>query len=294
MIVGFKVRATVTDDPRTSPFLEGAKSIAEDLPIMVHLGRYPYTPSLSNLDAITALRPGDIITHAFRGHSGILTSDDTAVDPRFADAVDAGLRLDVGHSGSDFRFAAARPLFELGYRPTTISTDLNLFNTSGPVWSLPETMAKIWTLGVDLVDVIAMATSNTAASIGRSHELGNLDVGRDAEVSVLRVEDGVFDFSDGFETVQGTRRLTPVGCLRGGIWYKATGQFGPGYDGHQGDTFRPERDVPLTDTGTSPRAAAAGAVHRPPRSVHNAPAAAFGPPASASAGSGISGHHPRG
>lgn len=265
MIVGFKVRATTTGDPRHSPFLEGAKSIAGDLPIMVHLGRYPHTPSLANLDAITALRPGDIVTHAFRGHSGILVDSGIgrAVDPRFAAAVEAGVRLDVGHSGSDFRFAAARALLDLGYPPTTISTDLNLFNMSGPVWSLPETMSKIWALGVDLVDVIAMVTANSAAAIGRGDELGTLDVGRDAEVSVLRVETGDFELTDGFETVRHPRRLAPVGCLRAGVWYKSREQL----TSHE--QLTPGRTA-------APRDAAVGAAHRPPRSVRHASAAASG------------------
>jgi dihydroorotase len=224
-VVGLKVRATTTEDDRISPFLEGAKSVAGDLPIMIHLGKYPYTKSLTNLDAVAALRPGDIVTHAFRGHSGALVHDGTAVHPIFADAVARGVRLDIGHSGSDFRFAAARALLALGYPPHTVSTDLNLFNTDGPVFSLPETLSKIWALGVPLPDVIAMATVNPAASIHRSSELGTLGIGRAAEVSVLRVEEGPVAFSDGFETVAGERRLAPVGCLRGGAWIEATGPF---------------------------------------------------------------------
>jgi dihydroorotase len=225
VIVGFKVRATTTGDPRTSPFLEGAKKVADgvagDFPIMIHLGKYPYTPSLGNLDAIAALRPGDIVTHAFRGHSGILTDGGRAVDGRFAAAVDAGVRLDVGHSGSDFRFSAARDLFALGYLPTTISTDLNLFNVEGPVYSLPETMSKIWALGVDLPDVVAMATAHAAAVIQRSDDLGTLAVGRPAEVSVLRITEGAHPLSDGFETITAGRWLEPVGCLRAGTWIAA-------------------------------------------------------------------------
>jgi dihydroorotase len=240
-VVGFKVRATTTEDDRVSPFLEGAKSIAGDLPIMIHLGRYPYTKSLANLDAVAALRPGDIVTHAFRGHSGALVDGPpgqrgrsaaarpaaaaVTVHPVFAEAVARGVRLDVGHSGSDFRFAAARALLDLGYPPHTISTDLNLFNADGPVYSLPETLSKIWSLGVGLADVIAMATTQPAASIRRSDELGTLGVGRPAEVSVLRIEAGPVAFFDGFDTVAGDRRLAPVGCVRGGAWIEATGPF---------------------------------------------------------------------
>jgi len=248
-VIGFKVRATTlsaasagnvtadlagdvtaaaagnVDSDRVSPFLEGAKAIAGDRPIMIHLGKYPYTRSLTNLDAVAALRPGDIVTHAFRGHSGALVNDGTAVHPVFADAVARGVRLDVGHSGSDFRFATARALLDLGFPPHTVSTDLNLFNEDGPVYSLPETLSKIWALGVPLADVIAMGTVNPAASIRRSDELGTLGVGRAAEVSVLRVDEGPVAFSDGFETVAGERRLAPVGCVRGGTWIEATGPF---------------------------------------------------------------------
>jgi dihydroorotase len=221
VVVGLKVRATTTDDPGSSPFLEGAKSVAGERPIMIHLGSYPYTPSLSNLDAISALRAGDVVTHAFRGHSGFPVDGGIGVDPRFAAAIDRGVRLDLGHSGSDFRFDAARQLIALGYLPTTVSTDLNLFNDRRPVVSLPETMSKILALGVPLRDVVAMATSNAATSIHRSDELGSLAPGRTAEVSVLQIEAGPAELSDGFETVTADQRLTPVGCLRAGVWIDA-------------------------------------------------------------------------
>ncbi|HZP30404.1 MAG TPA: amidohydrolase/deacetylase family metallohydrolase, partial [Acidimicrobiia bacterium] len=143
------------------------------------------------------------------------------VIPEFRDAVDRGVRLDVGHSGTDFRFDAARRLFDLGYLPTTISTDLNEFNVNGPVYSLPETMSKIWALGVPLIDVVGMATTRTAETIGRGHELGRLAAGRVAEVSVLRVEDGPAALSDGSTELVAERRLVPVGCLRAGEWHPA-------------------------------------------------------------------------
>ncbi|MDT3439605.1 MULTISPECIES: amidohydrolase/deacetylase family metallohydrolase [unclassified Pseudofrankia] len=255
-VIGFKVRATTTEDDRVSPFLEGAKAIAGDLPIMIHLGKYPYTKSLTNLDALAALRPGDIVTHAFRGHSGALVNDGTAVHPVFAEAAARGVRLDVGHSGSDFRFASARALLDLGYPPYTISTDLNLFNEDGPVYSLPETMSKIWSLGVPLADVIAMATVNPAASIRRSAELGTLGVGRAAEVSVLRVEEGPAAFSDGFETIAGERRLAPVGCVRGGTWIEATGPFSAAARA-AGDPGAAANGLPRRQAGVAAASAAA-------------------------------------
>jgi dihydroorotase len=220
VIVGMKVRACYVDDPHTSPFLEAAKAVAGERPIMVHLGRFPFTPTISTTDLLHALRPGDVITHAFRGASGVLDGDGK-VTIAMRDAVERGLRLDVGHSGTDFRFATARVLFDQGYLPTTISTDLNIFNVDHPVVSLATTMTKIWALGISISDVIAMSTCKPAEVIGRSNELGTLAPGRVANVSVLRVDDGEFELSDGFETMSVSQQLAPVGCVRAGAWIAA-------------------------------------------------------------------------
>lgn len=220
VIVGLKVRACHTTDPEHSPFLVAAQRASRGKPVMVHLGRFPHTPTISTPDLLTALRPGDIITHAFRGAGGMLDANGTVI-PQFVDAVERGVRLDVGHSGTDFRFREARRLFDQGYLPDTVSTDLNIFNVGGPVYSLAETMTKILTLGVDLVDVVAMCTTNTADAIGRRDRYGELTVGRPAHVSVLSVESGPIELSDGHESIQAARWLRPVGCLVAGTWYTA-------------------------------------------------------------------------
>ena len=218
IVVGLKARACTVDDPRRSPFLEGAVSVAGDRPVMVHLGSFPYTPSLDTPDTLRMLRPGDVVTHAFRGHSGVLDGNGRPI-PEFRDKVAAGLILDLGHSGSDFRFSAARRLFDLGYLPNTLSTDLNLFNEDGPVHSLVDVMSKVLALGVPLPEVVAMVTATTARVLRRGDVLGALAPGRPADVSVLRIEEGEFPLSDGFETVLARRRLVPVGCLRAGRWH---------------------------------------------------------------------------
>jgi dihydroorotase len=110
-------------------------------------------------------------------------------------------------------------MFEQGYLPDTISTDLNIFNIGGPVFHLAETMSKVWALGVDLASVVAMASSNTARAIGRGAEMGSLAVGRVADVSVMRIVDGPVPLSDGHETVVAEHGLVPVGCTRAGTWY---------------------------------------------------------------------------
>ena len=225
--VGFKVRACyVGDDESRSPFLEAAQAVAGVKPVMVHLGRFPFTPTISTPDLLRVLRPGDIITHAFRGAGGMI-GDDGKVIAEFRDAVDRGVRLDVGHSGTDFRFRDARRLMDQGYLPDTISTDLNVFNLDGPVFSLATTMSKIWHLGVDLPDVIAMATVNPARSIGRLDEIATLGVGRTAHVSVLDIVEEPTELSDGKVTEIAERVLRPVGCLSAGTWHVADGVTHP-------------------------------------------------------------------
>ncbi len=218
VIVGLKVRACHAEDSHHSPFLEAAQNSSRGKPVMVHLGRFPHTPTIPTPRLLEALRPGDIITHAFRGAGGMLDADGTVI-AEFVDAVDRGVLLDVGHSGTDFRFSDARKLFDQGYFPNTISTDLNIFNVGGPVYSLAETMTKILALGVDLVDVISMCTSNTADAIGRSDRYGELTVGRRAHVSVLSMESTPIELSDGKVTVTAHEWFRPIGCVSNGVWY---------------------------------------------------------------------------
>lgn len=221
VVVGLKARACHVGDPDHSPFLAAAQHAAGSKPVMVHLGRFPHTPVITPKALLRDLRGGDIITHAFRGAGGMLDETGKAI-PEFRDAVDRGVVLDIGHSGTDFRFREARRLFDQGYLPDTISTDLNIFNIGGPVFSFAENMTKMLALGLDVVDVIAMATSNAARAIGKLDELGSLDVGRSAEISVTRLRsDGPFPVSDGHETAVAEQAFEPIGCVRGGVWYEA-------------------------------------------------------------------------
>jgi dihydroorotase len=222
VLVGLKARVCHVGDPTYSPFLAAAQRAAGSKPVMVHLGRFPHTPTITPRALLDALRPGDIITHAFRGAGGMLGPDGKAV-PEFRDAVDRGVVLDMGHSGTDFRFREARRLMEQGYHLDTVSTDLNAFNIGGPVFSYLENLTKLLALGLDLPDVVAVATSNAARAIGRSAELGSLAVGRSADISVLRLRtDGPFPVSDGHETLASPAALAPVGCVRAGTWIPAT------------------------------------------------------------------------
>ncbi|MEM1111201.1 MAG: amidohydrolase/deacetylase family metallohydrolase [Pseudomonadota bacterium] len=228
VIVGFKVRATSTErsGPMSSPFLDAALSVSDDLPIMVHFGGFPHTPVIPALNVLNALRPGDIVTHAFRAGSGIL-DEHNQPRPDYVAAYERGVVMDVGHSSGDFHIGTAGHLIDLGYKPTTISTDLNAFNFDGPVFTLTETMSKLWNLGLSLNEVIAMVTSQPAQTLHRANSLGALCVGREADLTMLSIEEGTFNFSDGFETMAATKRLVADGCWRAGEWHAAKHRGAP-------------------------------------------------------------------
>lgn len=223
VIKGFKVRACVAgDDPKRSPFLTAAQEVAGDLPCMIHLGRFPYTRSISTADALDSLRPGDIVTHCYRGGQGAVDKAGTVI-PEFKAAYERGVRFDLGHSGEDFRFRAARVLLEAGYLPHSISTDINVFNLHGPVHSLATTMSKLWALGVPLMDVIAMTTTNPAATMKCTDTLGQIAVGRVAHLSVMKVTEAPVRLSDGYRSIATEKILEPVGCTVAGVWHDADG-----------------------------------------------------------------------
>jgi dihydroorotase len=81
-------------------------------------------------------------------------------------------------------------------------------------------MSKVLNLGVPVEDVIRMSTWTPANKI-RHTELGHMDAGAVADVTVLRLERGEFGFPDSAGGVRpGDRRLTPELTIRNGavVW----------------------------------------------------------------------------
>ena len=56
-------------------------------------------------------------------------------------------------------------------------------------------MSKILALGVPLEQVIRMSTSNPAKEI-KKPQLGNLDLGAEADIAVLRMDKGSYGLTD--------------------------------------------------------------------------------------------------
>jgi dihydroorotase len=217
IVVGFKVRPTMKRGASSSPVMDSALPLAEhyNLPIMVHLGRFPADEVLPTEELLSLLRPGDIITHAYQPRFG-LYDDDGNLLPKAQEAIDRGVLLDVGHSGNDFSFTTAIAGMAQGILPHTISTDLNIFNID-TVGSLALTMSKFMQLGLSLLQVVERVTINPAQALQKTDEIGSLKPGMVADFTLAELVDETAILEDGNGgTLPVSRILKVCGVSRSG------------------------------------------------------------------------------
>ncbi len=217
IVVGFKVRVSeMLAGPNGLAGLDRALEAgrATDLPVMVHIGGTPFDIE----EVLDRLRPGDVVTHAYTGwRPGGIVTDDGRVVAAAREARIRGVRFDVGHGAGSFTWPIAEAALADDFRPDTISSDLHRFNIASPVHDLATTLSKFLLLGLPIDDVIAMATIAPAAALGRGAELGMLAVGAEADVTVLRLEEGRFELTDSAGTVrEAGQRLVPTAVVRAG------------------------------------------------------------------------------
>ncbi|MDU4962008.1 MAG: amidohydrolase/deacetylase family metallohydrolase [Sporomusaceae bacterium] len=198
--------------------LEIAKKAAREanVPVMVHVGNGP--PGLG--DIFDLLDKGDIVTHAFHGKPGGIMSSEHGVLPQAARALERGVLLDVGHGTSSFNFQTMLKAKQAGIHPAAISTDIYLANYNGPVHSLAVTMSKLLALGYPLEQVIAAATLEPAKLLRLDDRIGVLAIGRHADISIVELTQGSFDFSDSDNNhLTGSQLLQPKYTIRAGVLF---------------------------------------------------------------------------
>jgi dihydroorotase len=227
------------------------------LPLYVHFGQLWGLPKsgANGEDAdtilervIPELRPGDILAHPFTRHPGGFVNREGQVHEVIRAALDRGLKVDVGH-GSHFSYRLARKALDAGIVPDTLGADLHGYNIYVPPppgtpsehaddethpffgqakFSLAQAMSSMLALGLTIEQVVPMVTTNAAAMIGLSDELGTLRPGATADVSVLADERGRFVLRDNEKTqVVAERLLQPLFCLRAGQRYDANATILP-------------------------------------------------------------------
>src|ERR1700722_949572 len=184
------------------------------IPVMVDFGTdHPERPLY---DLLTKkLRPGDIYTHCYSGLRHELT-DAGKVNPGMIEGRKRGVIFDVGHGGGSFAWRIAVPAIKQGFLPDSISTDLHIGSMNTGMKDMLNLMSKFLALGLSVEDVILRSTWNPAKEI-HHEELGNLSVGSEADVAILRLETGRFGFTDMYGArMDGTRKLTCELTIRGG------------------------------------------------------------------------------
>lgn len=226
------------------------------LPVYIHFGQlwpmpdqpeYEIDPDSIFPQVLDLLKPGDVLAHPFSRHPGGFVEQNGQMHPLVSEAIERGLKVDVGH-GSHFSYKMAAKVIDAGVVPDTLGSDMHGYNTTVPApagtpdehpdeehlftgtsrFSLVSTMVSMMALGLSLEQLVPMVTSNAAKLAGMSDEIGTLGVGREADVSVLSDEEGAWLLRDNEGTeVIARRMLQPVFCLRAGQRFDATAQILP-------------------------------------------------------------------
>lgn len=218
VIVGVKVRCgRGASGTQGWTALQMALEVADavGLPLMAHIDHPPPTYD----EIIGALRPGDILTHAFRPFPNTPCDGQGAVKETVRRARERGVLFDIGHGKGSFAFRTARAMLAGGFPPDTISSDVHALCIDGPAYDQTTTMSKFLCLGMPLADVVRASTIAAADALQRPG-LGSLRPGSVGDATVLRLREGAFDYEDVVgERLVGDRRLFSEGVVVGGRWF---------------------------------------------------------------------------
>jgi dihydroorotase len=218
IIVGIKVRVGARASGRSGTVpLDIALQVAEEvgLPVMAHIDDPPPTYE----EVLARLRPGDVLTHAFRPYPNAPVTAQGTVKQAVTAARRRGVLFDIGHGKGSFAFKTARAMLANGFFPDTISSDVHALCINGPAFDQVTTMSKFLCLGMPLADVIAASTVNAAFALKRP-ELGTFKPGSVGDATILSVQEGRFDYVDVVgEHLEGDRRIVSEGVVIAGRWW---------------------------------------------------------------------------
>jgi dihydroorotase len=197
--------------------LRRARAAAEPfgLPVMIHVGQ-----NFSPMRAILALlKRGDIVTHMYAPPPNSILDDQGRLFPEVTAARRRGVIFDFGNGGGGhFNWDMVERATKQGFWPDTLSTDWNAMSRNNPgVVDFPNVMSKFLMFGMSLSQVIACATVNAARAFEAFNDRGTLNIGAPADVAVLELRNGTFEFIDNYNNKRnGTQRLFPVATVLGG------------------------------------------------------------------------------
>ena len=187
--------------------LRRAQAIVEPsrLRVMVHVG-----DTASPLPAILALlKTGDIVTHVYSPPPHGIFDESGKVLPEVVAARRRGIRFDIGNGRvGHITWDMAEQALRQKFLPDTISSDWTDVARKDQVFDFPNVLSKFVALGMPLDQVIERATIQAAHTFPAFGDLGTLRVGSAADISVLELRSGDFEFVDNANTPRkGTTKL---------------------------------------------------------------------------------------
>ena len=217
VVVGVKAR--LSENVADANDLEALRRAQEaaapfNLPVMIHIGQ-SYSPMRAILPL---LKRGDIVTHMYAPAPNGILDDKGRLFPDVAAARRRGVIFDFGNGTLDhFDWATVERATKQGFWPDTISTDWNVMSKTTGVVDFPNVMSKFIMFGMPLSHIIACATVNAARVFPSFDDRGTLNVGAPADVAILELREGTFEFLDNYKgTRTGSQRLFPAATVLAG------------------------------------------------------------------------------
>lgn len=216
MIAGVKARLSrEVAGANDLEVLRRAQEVASgfQLPVMIHMGQ-----TLSPLPKLLALlKRGDVVTHMFAPPPNSIIDDAGHILPEVLAARRRGVRFDLGNGRTGhLRWDIAEGVLKAGFPTDTFSTDWTPEGLA-QVIDFPNVMSKFLMLGMSLNQVVACATVNAARAFSVFRDRGTLKVGAHADVAVLELREGSFEFVDNYENKRkGGQRLFPSATVLAG------------------------------------------------------------------------------
>ena len=219
VVVGVKARLSeaVTGE-NDDEVLRRAQEVATsfNMPLMIHMGQ-----SRSPLPRLVdQLKRGDIVTHMFAPPPNAVIDDNGRILPEVLAARRRGVWFDVGNGRTGhMRWDVVERIMQTGFWPDTFSTDWNVDSPSTGVIDLPNCMSKLLGFGMTVPEAVARATVNASHTFDVFRDRGTLNVGAVADIALLELRDGNFEFLDNYENkIPGRQRLFPSGTVLAGKW----------------------------------------------------------------------------
>jgi dihydroorotase len=185
-----------------------------DLPVMIHMGQ-TVSPLPKLLDL---LKPGDVVTHMFAPPPNSIVDENSRILPAVMAARRRGVWFDVGNGRvGHLRWDIVERVMQAGFWPDTFSTDWTPEGRTAQVINFPNVMSKFLDFGMPLDQVIACATVHASRVFEVFRDRGTLNVGAPADIAVLELRQGSFEFADNYGNNRtGRQRLFPSLTVLGG------------------------------------------------------------------------------